>query len=77
MRSARPVGQGTGPYRPTLLGRAEEVISCLPRVATLLQLLTSGIGTTRTQADPVARPLSARADVSPPDGNSGCDPELT
>ena len=28
-----------------------------------LHLLTTGFGTTRTQADPVARPLSARADI--------------
>src|SRR6516165_7115024 len=43
----------------------------------LLHLLTTAIGTTRTQADPVARPLSARADIRAQTATSGGDPSRT
>jgi hypothetical protein len=40
----------------------------------LLHLLRSGIGTVLTKWDLALCPQLARADVSPPDGNSGYDP---
>ena len=66
MRESCTYGSGRGARGETRVLPLQDAI--------LLHLLTAANGTTRTQADPVARPLSARADIRGQTATSGGDP---